>query len=71
MVPAGSLARADAAAAGRVLFSKMRAAPQPYGEGGKIGPDLTGSNRSNVDYLLGKIIDPSRSGLEGLPHVDR
>ena len=30
-----------------------------YGEGGNIGPDLTGSNRSNVDYLLGNILDPS------------
>lgn len=30
-----------------------------YGEGGKIGPDLTGSGRSNLDYLLENIIDPS------------
>jgi putative heme-binding domain-containing protein len=30
-----------------------------YGEGGTIGPDLTGSNRSDLDYLLGNIIDPS------------
>ena len=30
-----------------------------YGEGGKIGPDLTGGNRSNLDYLLGNIIAPS------------
>lgn len=30
-----------------------------YGEGGIIGPDLTGSNRRNVDYLLGNIMDPS------------
>ncbi len=29
------------------------------GEGGNIGPDLTGSNRSSVDYLLGNILDPS------------
>jgi putative membrane-bound dehydrogenase-like protein len=59
MVPAGALGRADASA-GRVLFSKMCGqCHMLYGVGGKIGPDLTGSNRSNVDYLLGKIIDPS------------
>ena len=30
-----------------------------YGEGGKIGPDLTGSGRANLDYLLENIVDPS------------
>jgi putative membrane-bound dehydrogenase-like protein len=30
-----------------------------YGEGGDIGPDLTGSNRTNTAYLLGNIIEPS------------
>lgn len=30
-----------------------------YGVGGKIGPDITGSNRANLDYLLENIIDPS------------
>ena len=24
-----------------------------------MGPDLTGSNRANLDYLLGNILDPS------------
>ena len=28
-------------------------------QGGRIGPDLTGSNRSNLDYLLSNLIDPS------------
>ncbi len=32
---------------------------QMYGEGGKIGPDLTGSGRANLDYLLENIADPS------------
>ncbi len=27
--------------------------------GGKVGPDLTGSNRTNLDYLLSNIVDPS------------
>ena len=30
-----------------------------YGEGGKIGPDITGSDRKNLDYLLLRLIDPS------------
>jgi putative membrane-bound dehydrogenase-like protein len=30
-----------------------------YGEGAKIGPDLTGSDRRNLDYLLDNILDPS------------
>ena len=30
-----------------------------FGQGGRIGPDLTGSQRSNLDYLLENIIDPS------------
>ena len=30
-----------------------------YGEGGKIGPDLTGSNRTNIEYLLNNIVDPN------------
>jgi putative heme-binding domain-containing protein len=32
-----------------------------YGSGRKLGPDLTGSNRKNLDYLLENIIDPSAS----------
>jgi putative heme-binding domain-containing protein len=30
-----------------------------FGAGGSIGPDLTGSGRHNLDYLLGNIVDPS------------
>jgi putative heme-binding domain-containing protein len=30
-----------------------------YGEGGSIGPNLTGSNRSKVDYLLFNVLEPS------------
>jgi putative heme-binding domain-containing protein len=45
---------------GRLVFSKTcQQCHRLYGEGGTIGPDLTGSNRSDLDYLLGNIIDPS------------
>ncbi len=45
---------------GRALFAKTCANCHTlFGEGGKVGPDITGSNRANVDYLLGNIVDPS------------
>ncbi|MDB6129369.1 MAG: Cytochrome c, partial [Verrucomicrobiales bacterium] len=45
---------------GRAVFT-MACAPCHtfYGEGGKLGPDLTGSGRDNIDYLLENVIDPS------------
>ncbi|MHB8521919.1 MAG: c-type cytochrome [Limisphaerales bacterium] len=30
-----------------------------FGVGGKVGPDLTGSNRANLDYILQNIVDPN------------
>jgi len=45
---------------GRVLFTAVCGACHVmYGQGGKIGPDLTGSGRANLDYLLENIGDPS------------
>ncbi|MFT3881871.1 MAG: DUF1080 domain-containing protein [Gemmatales bacterium] len=45
---------------GRTLFQKTCAqCHQLFGTGGKIGPDITGSNRVNLDYLLENIYDPS------------
>jgi len=54
-----SLQLADLAA-GRLLFNKTCSqCHMLFGEGQKIGPDLTGSQRSNLDYLLINVIDPS------------
>jgi putative membrane-bound dehydrogenase-like protein len=48
--------------AGRAVFQKNCASCHVlYGAGTKIGPDLTGSNRRNLDYLLENILDPSAS----------
>jgi putative heme-binding domain-containing protein len=45
---------------GRLLFSKnCQNCHKLYGEGSTIGPDLTGSQRGNIDYLLSNIVDPS------------
>ena len=47
---------------GRVIFQKTCANCHVlYGQGRKVGPDLTGSNRKNIDYLLENIVDPSAS----------
>lgn len=48
------------ASRGRAVFQKTCAACHTlYGEGGKVGPDLTGSNRANLDYILLNSVDPS------------
>lgn len=45
---------------GRELFlQSCGACHQMFGEGGKIGPDITGSNRMQLDYLLSNILDPN------------
>ncbi|MBT6769397.1 MAG: c-type cytochrome, partial [Opitutales bacterium] len=36
-----------------------------YGEGGEIGPDITGSNRADLDYILTNMLDPSSEIPEG------
>ena len=56
---APTLAAADQSQ-GRLLFEKTCGVCHTlYGHGGQVGPDLTGSGRDNLDYLLDNIIDPS------------
>jgi len=46
---------------GKTLFTKhCSACHQLFGEGKKLGPNLTTANRKDRDYLLESIIDPSR-----------
>jgi putative membrane-bound dehydrogenase-like protein len=53
------LAKADRGQ-GRVQFNKTCATCHMlYGEGAKVGPDLTGGGRHDLDFLLAKIADPS------------
>jgi putative heme-binding domain-containing protein len=53
------LAQADKTK-GRGLYSSVCASCHVLnGEGGRIGPELTGSGRDNLDYLLQNILDPS------------
>lgn len=45
---------------GRLVFTKTcQQCHKLFGEGGAIGPDLTGGNRADLDYILSNIIDPS------------
>jgi putative heme-binding domain-containing protein len=45
---------------GRLLYSKnCQSCHKLFGEGGTIGPDLTGSNRNDLNYLLSNLVDPS------------
>ncbi len=45
---------------GRALFERHCATCHVlFGTGQKVGPDLTGSQRENLDYLLENILDPS------------
>lgn len=51
---------------GRAIFERTCFACHTlYGQGGKIGPDLTGSNRANLDYILTEILNPSEVIQEG------
>lgn len=62
-LPRDVLAAANVSA-GRALWEKSCAKCHVlFGEGGKIGPDLTGSQRHNLDYLLENILDPSATLL--------
>ena len=45
---------------GRGVFQRTcGACHKLYGEGGTIGPDITGSNRANLDYLLFNVLNPN------------
>jgi putative membrane-bound dehydrogenase-like protein len=56
---ANTLAAADLPG-GRKLFNQVCANCHTlFGAGGKIGPDLTGAQRSDLGYLLENIVDPA------------
>lgn len=53
------LAKADLSN-GRATFNTIcTVCHRLYGEGGEVGPDLTGTGRTNLDYLLENVVDPS------------
>ncbi|WP_367871228.1 PVC-type heme-binding CxxCH protein [Luteolibacter sp. Populi] len=53
-----TLSRADKPK-GKEAFRQLCAScHKMYGEGGMVGPELTGGGRDNLDYLLSNILDP-------------
>ena len=52
--------------AGKALYEQTCASCHKlYGEGGEIGPDITGSNRADLEYILNNMLDPSGEIPEG------
>jgi putative membrane-bound dehydrogenase-like protein len=50
---------AASTARGRVVFTKhCGTCHRLFGTGGTIGPDLTGGDRANLDYVLSNVVDP-------------
>lgn len=48
------------ASRGRLVFSKTcQQCHTLFDTGGKVGPDLTGSNRGDLDYILQNMVDPN------------
>jgi putative heme-binding domain-containing protein len=54
-----ALAKSNLVNGKRLFESTCSACHTMYNKGGNIGPDITGSNRTNVEYLLSNLIEPS------------
>jgi putative membrane-bound dehydrogenase-like protein len=54
-----ALAKADLSKGRQQFVKNCASCHKLYDEGGDVGPGLTGSQRSNLDYLLENVLDPS------------
>ena len=56
---------------GRAIFAKVcQQCHTLFGVGRQVGPDLTGSNRADLDYLLSNVLDPSALiGKDYVAHI--
>ena len=53
------LAGGDASAGRKIYADNCAKCHSLFGTGGNVGPDLTGSGRANLDYVLSNLIDPN------------
>ena len=56
---ASELAKANLSQGRRTFAQLCAGCHRLYGEGGEVGPDLTGSGRSSIEYLLENVVDPN------------
>jgi putative membrane-bound dehydrogenase-like protein len=63
--------RAADSSLGRAVFAKTcQQCHTLFDAGAKVGPDLTGSNRADLDYVLSNVLDPSALiGKDYLAHT--
>ncbi|WP_038159056.1 PVC-type heme-binding CxxCH protein, partial [Verrucomicrobium sp. BvORR106] len=59
LLTADRLKKADLAQGKLWYAGTCGACHRMLGEGANVGPDLTGSNRGNLDYLLENVLDPN------------
>ncbi|TWT53577.1 FG-GAP repeat protein [Rubripirellula amarantea] len=53
------IAKANASAGRSIFEANCGTCHRLFGEGGMIGPDITGANRTSVDYWLENILEPN------------
>ncbi len=59
MLTDAALSKADPKKGKMVFHRTCGSCHTMFGEGGAIGPDLTGSNRTNTSYILSNVLNPS------------
>ena len=64
-------ARSPDPSLGRAVFARTcQQCHTLFGVGGQVGPDLTGSNRKDLDYVLSNVLDPGALiGKDYLAHI--
>jgi len=59
LLTADALKQADLQAGKKLFMQSCGSCHKMFGEGADIGPDLTGSNRQDPDYILLNVLEPS------------
>jgi len=54
-----TMEKADLKSGKQLFMQSCGTCHKMFGEGAEVGPDLTGSNRANTDYILLNVLEPS------------